>query len=163
VRDVTVELTRLGAEQLQLRYRIDADIKLLRVPADGRALRATELWKHTCCELFLTAGSADTYCEYNFSPSGSWAAYQFSGYRVGRLELMLREAPKIQCLQQAQSLVLTVRLPLDARHAPVGTRVRVGLTTVIETINGALSYWALQHPPGRADFHHATGHLEMEL
>jgi hypothetical protein len=163
VRGVAVEFTRRGADQLQLCYRIDGDIESLRVPAVTQALRATELWQHTCCELFLAAVTADAYCEYNFSPSGRWAAYQFSSYRTDMQELALRDAPHVQCLQEAPSLVLTARLQLDARYTPVGARVRVGLTTVIETVDGALSYWALQHPPGRADFHHAAGHLEMEL
>ncbi len=164
VHGVSVEVTRCGADQLQLRYRIDGDIQSLRVPVTtGHALRATELWKHTCCELFLAAIGAEAYCEYNFSPSGSWAAYQFSGYRADMQEPALRTTPHIQCTHDATSLVLTAQLHLDARYVAVGARVRVGLTTVIETVDGALSYWALQHPPGRADFHHAAGHLELEL
>ena len=31
----------------------------------------------------------------------------------------------------------------------------VGLSAVIEAENGSLSHWALAHPPGAADFHHA--------
>jgi hypothetical protein len=163
VRGIAVEFTRRGTDQLQLRYRMDGDIRSLRVPAAAQALRATELWQHTCCELFLSAGTMDAYYEYNFSPSGRWAAYQFSRYRVDMQELALREAPHIDCVQDAASLILTAQLQLEARHAPVGVRVWVGLTTVIETVDGALSYWALKHAPGRADFHHAAGYLEMEL
>lgn len=163
VRGVAVELARLGADQLQLRYRIDGDMKSLLVPAATHAQRAAELWQHTCCELFLAAGNAAAYQEYNFSPSGCWAAYQFGGYRADRQQLALRAAPLVHCVYAATSLVLTAQLPLDARYAPGRARVRVGLTTVIETVAGALSYWALQHPPGRADFHHAAGHLDMEL
>jgi hypothetical protein len=28
---------------------------------------------------------------------------------------------------------------------------------VIEAADGGKSYWALAHPPGRPDFHHAAG------
>ena len=33
----------------------------------------------------------------------------------------------------------------------------LGLAAVIESGNGDLSYWALKHPPGKPDFHHAHG------
>jgi hypothetical protein len=32
---------------------------------------------------------------------------------------------------------------------------RVGLSVVIEESSGRKSYWALAHPPGKADFHHS--------
>jgi hypothetical protein len=32
---------------------------------------------------------------------------------------------------------------------------RIGLAAVIEETSGHKSYWALAHPPGRADFHHS--------
>ena len=34
---------------------------------------------------------------------------------------------------------------------------RIGLAAVIEETSGRKSYWALAHPPGRPDFHHAHG------
>ena len=34
---------------------------------------------------------------------------------------------------------------------------RLGLSAVIEDANGDISYWALAHPPGKPDFHHADG------
>jgi hypothetical protein len=33
---------------------------------------------------------------------------------------------------------------------------------VIEEAGGGISYWALAHPPGRPDFHHADG-FALEL
>ena len=32
---------------------------------------------------------------------------------------------------------------------------RLGLSVVIEQADGSIAYWALAHPPGRPDFHHA--------
>jgi hypothetical protein len=32
---------------------------------------------------------------------------------------------------------------------------RLGLSAVIEETNGTISYWAVAHPPGKADFHHS--------
>jgi len=31
---------------------------------------------------------------------------------------------------------------------------KLGLSAVIEEIDGTKSYWALAHPPGKPDFHH---------
>jgi hypothetical protein len=31
------------------------------------------------------------------------------------------------------------------------------VSAVIEENSGAKSYWALKHPPGKPDFHHADG------
>ena len=33
---------------------------------------------------------------------------------------------------------------------------RIGLSAIIEETDGAKSYWALAHPPGKPDFHHPT-------
>jgi hypothetical protein len=32
--------------------------------------------------------------------------------------------------------------------------LRVALAAVVEDYRGQLSYWALEHPPGKPDFHH---------
>ena len=33
-------------------------------------------------------------------------------------------------------------------------RLQLGLSAVIEEVNGRKSYWALAHPVGKPDFHH---------
>ena len=40
--------------------------------------------------------------------------------------------------------------------------IRVSITAVIEEKGGRKSYWALAHPPGRPDFHHADGGSQHE-
>jgi len=39
---------------------------------------------------------------------------------------------------------------------------RLGLAAVIEETNGRMSYWALKHPLGKADFHQTDG-FALEL
>ncbi len=39
---------------------------------------------------------------------------------------------------------------------------QLALTAVIEETSGVKSYWALKHPPGKPDFHHADGFV-LEL
>ena len=45
------------------------------------------------------------------------------------------------------ALEARIELPLDAEGP-------FGLSAVIETIDGAISYWALAHPAEKPDFHH---------
>jgi len=39
---------------------------------------------------------------------------------------------------------------------------RLALTAILEDDQGVKSYWALKHPPGKPDFHHADGFV-LEL
>jgi hypothetical protein len=39
--------------------------------------RAEELWQTTCFEAFMRVHGAEAYREWNFAPSGVWAAYAF--------------------------------------------------------------------------------------
>ena len=96
--------------------------------------------------------AGDGYREYNFAPSGDWAAYRFSGYREGMMPLDAA-APRIALGRSPAVLALTVTLgdpPLSALDGR-----RIGLACVLETSSGDCSYWALAHPPGRPDFHHS--------
>jgi hypothetical protein len=51
---------------------------------------------------------------------------------------------------------------LDLPDGPADRAWRIGLTAVIEELNGDKSYWALAHAPGQPDFHHAAGFV-LEL
>ena len=161
VRSVQVELQRQASQQLCLRYQISADLQALRVPPVVTPRCCDELWQHCCCELFVA--DEDGYSEYNFSPSSCWAAYHFDGYRTGRRDLAVRQAPTVQCQSTAGGLVLTAQLDLKDLLPAAPTSLRIALAVVIESSNGALSYWALRHAPGRADFHHAAGFMDLEL
>lgn len=40
------------------------------------------LWEQTCFEAFIADTGKAAYREYNFAPSGDWAVYEFSDYRL---------------------------------------------------------------------------------
>lgn len=126
-------------------FRVEGGNAVL-VPTPVSSLRTDGLWKTTCFELFVRPEGSDGYYEFNFSPSGAWAAYAFEGYRAGRRDLEI-DPPEIRRLDCG--IAVTVDLSL----IPQG-RWRVSLSAVIEEQNGAKSYWALAHPPGKPDFHH---------
>ena len=144
-RQVQVQVRRRGGV-LSLEYRVTGLIAALRLPEPSGRARADGLWRTTCFEAFV--GRGEGYAEYNLSPSGAWAAYGFDAYREGMAPLE-QPAPIIVTRQTPETVVLTadVVLPPDADG-------RIGLTAVIETLDGAISYWALAHPAEKPDFHH---------
>jgi hypothetical protein len=155
---IEVELQRVS-QGLQLSYQLSGDIGKLKVPAPQPMQRRDELWRHTCCELFIATPDQASYLEFNFSPSGEWAAYKFNDYRQGMAPAQLAVPPQIELISTNTLLELRVRLQLD--HVPfidrdLGTW-QLGLTAVIEDNTGQLSYWALSHPSPQPDFHHLDG------
>ena len=97
------------------------------------------------------AGDGPGYREFNFSPSGEWAAYAFRDYREGG-ELEGEPAPGIVVRRTMHRLELDAEIRQD--FLPSGRSLRLGLAAVVEDADGGLSYWALHHAPGKADFHH---------
>jgi hypothetical protein len=89
------------------------------------------------------------YYEINLSPSGAWAAYRFEDYRTG-MAAALTEPPAISFMLGKDKLTLAATLI----GLPDNTPLRLGVSAVIEAVDGSKSYWALQHPPGKPDFHH---------
>jgi hypothetical protein len=141
---------------LALTYVLKGDIARLRIASLRQARQADRLWQHTCFEAFVsTKGSADYY-EFNFAPSGEWAAYSFRRYRDGSPLIDAELAPQIAIRDGRDRLELdaTVRTDRLAIIRPPSV-LRLGLSAVLEAKGGILSYWALKHPPGKPDFHHS--------
>ena len=148
---IAVDVAWLRAGALLVSYEVTGDIGELRLPPIQAPTRVDELWRHTCFEAFIRPGSNPAYFEFNFAPSTQWAAYEFDGYRSGMGAAEIA-APRIDTLVAPTRLSLQATLEL--RALPPGPW-RLGLSAVIEEANGQLSYWALAHPAGRPDFHHA--------
>jgi len=140
-------------DALRLAFRIEGEVSHLRLPEGAVPQRADGLWQHGCFEAFLRADGSDAYFEFNFSPSGAWAAYRFSGRRTGRESPKLT-APRTEVRRGPDWLVMNIQLSLDelpelARAAAISA----GLAAVIEDEQGGLSYWALAHGAAQPDFH----------
>jgi hypothetical protein len=123
---------------------IEGDIASLVIPVPGPSQRADELWRSTCAEMFV-APSTGGYREFNFSPAGLWASYEFSGYRDG-MTMAQTPPPELAVRQTEELLIIDVEIE----------RVRgaVALAAVLEGRSGAICYWALAHPSDKPDFHH---------
>jgi hypothetical protein len=146
---------------LTLTFALEGDISGLRIPEPRSSRRVDGLWRHTCFEVFIMAEDGPGYREYNFSPSGEWAAYAFRGYRDGD-ELGIELAPEIVVRQTGDRLELDAAISQDV--LPPGRQLRLGLAAVVEDADGVLSYWALRHPARKPDFHYTDAFaLQLEL
>jgi len=147
--NIEVEVAHPCPGRLALHYIVTGPIGDLVLPAVSAPMRADELWRHTCFEAFIRA-TGEGYYEFNFAPSTQWAAYRFTRARRGmRVASEIRE-PRIEAQRNGASFELKVLLDL-----PSDAALRLGLSAVIEETSGRISYWALAHPPGKADFHHS--------
>lgn len=138
-----------------LLYRVEGDIDALTIPVPA-AGPADGLWRHTCLEAFVQDGDGPGYHEFNLSPSGQWAVYRFSGERQRVADdRPPAVGPSISVERSAQSMTLHAWIP---RTLLPPHPTAIGLTAVIETEDGRVSHWALQHPrDDRPDFHHRAG------
>ena len=132
---------------LFLRWRNDGARDVVLPPFAGRG-RADDLWKTTCFELFLDRGDG-AYREFNFSPSGRWAAYDFSSRRVKFGNVPLRDEPEISFDRGSEISVGAIRVPAAA----LGGSARGNLCAVIEEQGSVVSFWAVTHYGEEPDFH----------
>jgi hypothetical protein len=154
---VIVHRTRV---ELELGFRLDGHISRICLAPQG----LTELWRHTCFEAFVAIEGQASYHEFNFAPSRKWQLYAFRAYRD--------PVPLTNALHSPIVVINSTdsRLELDARIALTDLSVihsrsplRLGLSAVIESQNGSLSFWAIRHPAAKPDFHHTdTFALRLE-
>lgn len=153
---VAVEVSLVSARQVRLRYEVEGRLEDFLVPAPADPERTDELWKHTCFEAFARIEGAEAYDEFNFAPSTEWAVYRFDSYR-GVMNKPVVLAPRVEGGVEGDVYVLHAAFDL-----PGSGPWRVGISAVIEDTHGGTSYWALRHPPGKPDFHHADS-FALEL
>ncbi len=131
-------------DRWHFRYLLDGPPQLV-LPDPAQPGRADGLWQATCFEAFVSDGE-QAYFEFNFSPSGQWAAYVFESPRQGMrnaeaaVEVWLEGGEDWIAVEAAVSADLAQNSPL-------------GLAAVIDEQDAYKSYWALAHPDGRPDFH----------
>lgn len=158
VRSIEVHGARATDGGLELAYCLRGDMARLRIPAPEMPGCNDGLWEHTCFEAFISVHGEGAYREFNFSPSGQWATYDFSTYRQRRHAFPLAAAPQITSRLYGGRIELEVVLsaPLLPPGAAAAT-VDIGLSAVVEAadlVDGSHSYWALYHPSDLPDFHH---------
>ena len=127
------------------RYLIKGAGDLL-LPDPVEPQRADRLWQTTCFEAFVGLASG-SYLEFNFSPSGAWAAYRFDSQRDG----MHEEPAEVEVRMEDGEEWIAVEAAVKCDALTGGAAL--SLTAVIEETGGRKSYWALAHSAGPPDFH----------
>lgn len=152
---IDATLTHTPDGSLQIVFAIHGLNIDLRVPTPHAPAPENALWKTTCCEIFLGTVGQTAYREFNLSPSGQWASYDFADTRQPTSRPFACPAPAIACERVEDLLKLTATLP---KHAlPKGETLRIALSVILEAEGGHHAWWALAHPPGKPDFHHHAG------
>lgn len=134
--------------RLQVRYEIDLAPSQLIWPdaADDPEFR-DELWRSTCLELFYGQTASPAYLEWNFSPSGHWACYEFADYR--RLVRRAKDRPAmIRSGQSESQFWLEADIPFDP-----AADLELHLCAILADPQQQ-SFWSLHHPGTKPDFHH---------
>ena len=137
---------------LALRFQLRGKPDDLRIPPPQQPAAVDGLWQTTCCEAFIAAVDAPDYREFNFSPSGQWAAYRFDAYRERDTHFVPASAPRIAFALLPDGFQLDVELAAALLPAP--GPLNLSFTAVIEAADGSKSYWALAHAAEQPDFHH---------
>jgi hypothetical protein len=159
VRTLQVKVEQSPQGDLRLNYELTGDLSQIHIPVPQPPIATDGLWEHTCFEMFVAVEDESVYHEFNFSPSGQWAAYAFSDYRV-RSAWSVSQAPAISFAQTNGYLLLeAVIVTADLPQNIAGKPLQLGLTAVIEANDGSRSYWALHHPEAHPDFHHRAGFI----
>ncbi|MEO5972801.1 MAG: DOMON-like domain-containing protein [Sphingomicrobium sp.] len=130
-------------------FGVGAPVDRFVIPRLSEPWRADELWRTTCFEAFLRPAGADSYREWNFAPTGNWAAYDFAACRDGMTRAEIGSPPYIRMEDNFTWWTVGATIAADASQ-----HWQLGLSAVLEEKDGAKSFWALAHPPGAPDFHH---------
>ena len=129
-------------------FGIDLPLDRFKVSQSDGPRRANDLWQTTCFEAFIQSDGEDAYREFNFAPSGDWAAYDFTGRREGMSDAPLANPPYVRIEDNLIWWTLGATFALEA-----GRHWALGLSAVIEEADGTKSYWALAHSSAEPDFH----------
>ncbi len=122
-------------------------------PEAAAAVHTDGLWRTTCFELFVRDSEGTGYREWNFSPSGAFAAYAFDAPRTA-----MRPVDAGIAMMDTRPDGLRVRL----RHAEGTAPHRAALAAVLDHPTAGPTYWALHHPRDVPDFHDQAGFV-LEL
>ena len=161
--DLIAGFERLSPGHIRLSYELSGTLNQLLIPAQNPIPeRLDGLWKHLCFEVFIRQSGALRYWEFNISPSGDWAIYLFDGYRDNMTSPQINSAPEIQINHNQSATGAALNLTLDIQLTQLDdtltqSDLQLSLTSVIETQDGGLTYWAHHHPAEKPDFHHPDG------
>jgi glutaredoxin-related protein len=142
-------------ESIFISYKLQGDLSSIEL-GDGNPKHAREikLWEKTCFELFIKDNN-NSYIEFNFSPDFEWNCFYFEKKGNALEEYKKMELVKFDILFSNEVVHVIVELHnnMFPDHFFDGS-LSAGISSVIKSKNGILSYWALSHEDQRPNFHH---------
>jgi hypothetical protein len=146
VRAITASITATP-QGCEAEFRLDGQLSAIVLPPAASGERRDNLWQTTCFEIFWQPLGGTAYREFNLSPSGQWAAYDFDSFREGMRDAPV-EAVAITCSRDDAGLILKASIA-----AALSDPAQVALNAIVEHADGSKQYWALAFPPGKPEFH----------
>ncbi|MBD3649272.1 MAG: hypothetical protein HUJ31_17895 [Pseudomonadales bacterium] len=152
-------------EKIFCHYRMFGNISRIRWPeAAANLQREYELWTTTCFEFFLGPVDNTTYLEFNLSPGGNWNSFLFSDIRTGMAETDILTLSSVK-VDSPDATERQIAAFIDFHSSPsFNGQLCIGVSAVIEDVDGDFHYYALKHPGPRPDFHdRGTRTLKCEV
>lgn len=139
--------------KLTIYYAMKGDLASVVIPAPvDLPKRKYDLWEETCFEFFVGIKNYPHYWEFNLSPAGDWNVFRLEDYRQGLQEELAVTSLPFSVQQKSDALLLTLEVDLN-QFISGEESLEIGITTVIKSEDGDISYWALTHCGDEADFH----------
>ena len=90
----------------------------------------------------------------NLSPSGDWNVYRFDSERTGmRPELRVGQPSIAATTEPGDHVSVAAALDLVSVAELAASPLDVAVTAVLQTTDGARTYWAVRHTRAQPDFH----------
>lgn len=150
-------------QKIGVTFTVYGELEKLYIPNENKnPKRLDNLWKRTCFETFVKKNSQSKYIEINASPSGDWALYTFTDYHQGMANADEIEQFKVRSdLDKIRNtLKCEYTINLKPFHLPENN-LDIGLSCILETDRGDLSYWAVNHKKEKPDFHLASNFIRI--
>ena len=142
-----------------LEFQLTGELEKLILPSlKHKKKRQDELWKSTCFEAFMALEN-NSYLEFNFSPTGNWNCYHFSNYREDMRQFFGVELLDFVVLNTTHENPSRYHCQINLKPNEDLKPTKIGITSVIETLDGKTNYWALRHSGEKADFHRSQDWL----
>lgn len=120
--------------------------------------RVIGLWESTCFEMFIKNKKLDEYFEFNCSSANNWNVFHFQKPRSALKEYL--SVANLASSTVKKEDALTLSFWIDLKKFPGSFwqegQMNLGLTSVLESVSGELSYWALEHLDTKPNFHHGN-------
>ena len=143
-----------NSDHITFEFRGEGSFSGLEWPPTKNNIEFTDnLWLATVFEIFFQDEGVDTYEEWNFSPSGNWAHYEFLKYREGMKAINKKGSPDIFIKEKSkESFHLIAKIPKKAVSAVKGEK-KLGICAILLFEDGVRTHWALKHSSEKPDFH----------